>query len=160
MCECLNVLLLREVPLAPYPTISCISLLPSESCLFRGRRLQRDRISNPLPRRSHQSNIQHPHCRWQCLWAWRVLLHWIGDPPGSSGYWCHERQLIYGQCHHYKWWVWVFSADVPQSPSVTYPSACKCSLQHSFTHAMNSRFSFFSKCTYLVSLLWLSCLHY
>ena len=29
MCECLNVLLLREVPIAPYPTISCTSFHPN-----------------------------------------------------------------------------------------------------------------------------------
>ena len=101
-------------------------------CDLRWTRLHWGGLSSHLPSWIHQGKLQHPHYRWWYLWDWRDLLPYTGDPPTSSGHWCHEGWPVHGYRHHYRWWWWVFCNIIPthlhiqcsQLPTVTPRPSC------------------------------------
>ena len=117
-----------------WTTIPCLFLW-SKLCNFRRTRLHWGGLSNHLPSWIHPGKLQHPHYRWCYLWDWQDFLPYTGDPPTSSGHWCHERWPIHGYRHHYKWWWWVFCNIIPthrhiqcsQLPTVAPRLSCSVS---------------------------------
>ena len=97
-------------------------LLSFNLCDLRWTRLPWGGLSSHLPSWTYQEKSQHPHYRWWYLWEWRDFLPYTGDPPTSSGHWCHEGWPIHGYRHHYKWWWWVFCNIIP-THTHTYSSA-------------------------------------